>query len=101
LWWGESDGYCFYYLEIFSLIQFLLTLKWKSRPVFHADIYDGSPPQCLIEARRGKVFLQKPQKMNFHRFTDPPRGRPVGGGDTYHNWGYGGISPHHLSHNKF
>jgi hypothetical protein len=25
---------------------------------------------------------------------DPPRGRPVGGGGTYHNRGYGGLNPH-------
>jgi hypothetical protein len=25
---------------------------------------------------------------------DPPRGRPGGGGGTYHNRGYGGLNPH-------
>ena len=26
--------------------------------------------------------------------SDPPRGRPVGGGGVNPIWGYGGISPH-------
>ncbi|AGB03174.1 hypothetical protein Metfor_2168 [Methanoregula formicica SMSP] len=28
--------------------------------------------------------------------TEPPRGRTAGGGGIYHEWGYGGISPHHI-----
>ena len=40
-------------------------------------------------ARRGSsVFLEI-------SVVDPPRGRPVGGGGTYHNRGMGGLNPHH------
>jgi hypothetical protein len=41
-------------------------------------LYEGLPPQGLSEARRAGSFF------NF-LFTDPPRGRPVGGGGNYRN----------------
>jgi hypothetical protein len=50
---------------------------------------EGSPPQGLSEARRGKFGFRENWELK------PPRERPRGGGGIYRNWGYGGISPHH------
>jgi len=41
-------------------------------------------------ARRGSSVFSKMLPV-----IDPPRGRPVGGGGTYHNRGYGGLNPHY------
>jgi hypothetical protein len=46
-----------------------------------SEKYEGSPPQGLSEARRGREFVR-----DFKLFvTDPPRGRPAGGGGVHHN----------------
>ena len=37
----------------------------RSISVFPAGIYDGSPPQGLGTARRGKMFLQKSHKIKI------------------------------------
>jgi len=42
---------------------------------------EGSPPQGLSEARRGKEVF-----FDLMLVTDPPRGRPVGGGVVHHNF---------------
>jgi hypothetical protein len=52
-------------------------------------VNEGSPPRGLFEARRGKCAFWEKGKLK------PPRERPRGGGGTYRNRGYGGISPHH------
>jgi len=41
-------------------------------------------------ARRGRL-----PESRMKRSWRPPRERPAGGGGTYHNRGYGGITPHH------
>jgi hypothetical protein len=33
----------------------------------------------------------------FFSVTEPPRGRPVGGGGVYRKRGYGGLNPHRCS----
>jgi len=40
--------------------------------------YEGSTPQGLSEARRGSAVF-----TNMLTGTDPPRGRPVGGGGVH------------------
>ena len=43
------------------------------------NVCDGTPPQGLSEARRAGVI--------FELFvTNPPRGRPFGGGGDYRTW---------------
>jgi len=42
------------------------------------NFYEGSPPQGLSEARRGSAVF-----ANMLIDTDPPRGRPVGGGGVH------------------
>ena len=43
------------------------------------NVYDGTSPQGLSEARRAGFF--------FELFvTDPPRGRPFGGGGDHRTW---------------
>jgi hypothetical protein len=42
------------------------------------EIYEDHPPQGLSEARRGSVVFP-----NMLTDTDPPRGRPVGGGGVH------------------
>jgi len=39
---------------------------------------EGCPPQGLSEARRGREVFE------FFLVTDPPRGRPFGGGGVHH-----------------
>jgi len=43
------------------------------------------PPQGLSEARRGKRFL----KLSV---SDPPRGRPFGGGGVHHEGNLGSMN---------
>jgi hypothetical protein len=50
------------------------------------NICECSPPQGLSDARRGRRFTDL--------VPDPPRGRPVGGGDVHRNRGHGGLNPH-------
>jgi len=58
--------------------------------------YECSPPQGLSEQRRGSAVFS-----DMLIVPDPPRGRPVGGGGTYHNRGYGGISPQNSVSEEF
>jgi len=46
--------------------------------------YEGSPPQGPSRGTAGLCVFQI-------SVVDPPRGRPVGGGGTYQNRGYGGL----------
>jgi hypothetical protein len=53
-------------------------------------------------ARRGRKVFFSPavvgnaiHKEKMER-SDPPRGRPVGSGGTYHNLGYGGLKSHYF-----
>ena len=43
------------------------------------NVYDGTPPQGLSEARRAEFFLKC-------YVTDPPQGRPFGGGGNHRKW---------------
>jgi len=45
--------------------------------------YEDSPPQGLSEARRGSAVF-----ATMLIDTDPPRGRPVGGGGVHRNAGF-------------
>jgi hypothetical protein len=49
--------------------------------------WEGSPPQGLGTARRGKIGFR------INRKVKPPRERPRGGGGTYPNGGMGASSP--------
>jgi hypothetical protein len=51
------------------------------------NIYEGSPPQGLSEARRGKFGFRENRELK------PPRERPRGGGGTYRNGGMGASAP--------
>jgi hypothetical protein len=50
---------------------------YRYKGVFFNNIYDGIPPKGISEAQRAESFFK------FY-VTDPPRGRPVGGGGTHH-----------------
>jgi hypothetical protein len=52
---------------------------------------EGSPPQGLGMARRGKVGFRENCKLR------PPRECPRGGGGNYRNGGRGRIGRHHIS----
>jgi hypothetical protein len=62
--------------------------KFTSKLLNH-NSREGSPPQGLSEARRGREVL-----CVLILILDPPRGRPVGGGGVHRNQGYGGLNPH-------
>jgi hypothetical protein len=49
--------------------------------------WEGSPPQGLSEARRGKFEFWENRRLK------PPRERPRGGGGTYRNGGMGASAP--------
>jgi hypothetical protein len=46
----------------------------------------------LIGASLGKAIFLK--IMLIKTALEPPRMRPIGGGDVHRIWGQGGISPH-------
>jgi hypothetical protein len=49
-------------------------------------------------ASTGPIQLKFNENIPFFKSlkkrSEPPRGRPAGGGSTYRNWGYEGFSPH-------
>ena len=54
---------------------------WGSLPNHeNRNVYDGTPPQGLSEARRAGNFFE------LFSVTDPPRGRPFGGGGNHRKW---------------
>jgi len=61
--------------------------------MFLRNHYDNSS-----RVSTGPTPLKFNEKASFFqelkKRPEPPRGRPAGGGGTYHNWGYGGINPH-------
>jgi hypothetical protein len=57
-------------------------MKVSSHPILKIikprNFYEGSPHQGLSEARQGNAVF-----TNMFIDTDPPRGRPVGGGGVH------------------
>ena len=63
-----------------------------SHPIHeNLTLYEGLPPQGLSLGTAGREFF-----FNF-LFTDPPRGRPVGGGGIYRTLWIEGEQSHILS----
>lgn len=74
-----------------STEQFFSFCKYRHEPVvlttelWKLHHYEGPLPQDLSEARQSnEVPLQS---------SEPPQGRPYGGGGVHRILGYGGISP--------
>jgi hypothetical protein len=68
------------------------TYWMKSYSVFILNLvnrgyWEGTPPQGLGTARRGKFGFRENRELR------PPRERPRGGGGTYHNGGMGASAP--------